>query len=99
MGNQIDHIVQTTRRYWFDDGFVEISWGALLGVGAALVAAQALVPHSSLWLPITLVAFPLLILAVGIAIRAFVSALKEQVTFPRTGYVSLHMNAGRSILF
>ncbi len=98
MGNQIDQIVQTTRRYWFDDGFVEISWGALLGVGASLVAAQELVPHSSLWLPITLVAFPLLIFAVSIAIRAFVIALKEQVTFPRTGYVSLHNNAGRSIL-
>ncbi len=68
-------------------------------MGAALIAAQELVPHSSLWLPITVIAFPLLILAVSSAIRAFVSALKEQVTFPRTGYVSLHNNAGWSILF
>jgi hypothetical protein len=71
----------------------------LLGVGAALVAAEELVPHSLLWLPITVVAFPLLILAVSSVIRAFVSALKERVTFPRTGYVSLHNHGGRSILF
>jgi hypothetical protein len=98
MENQIDQIARNTRRYWFEDGFVEIAWGILLTVGAVFEGALEFIPHSSLWFPITVIGLPLLVIAASIPIWAFVRTFKEHVTYPRTGYVSLHRNVGRSFL-
>jgi len=96
MDNQVDRVIQQTRRYWYEDGFVEIATGALFMVVAALLAAMELIPHDSTWFPIIVIGLPLVIIAAGIPVKKFVGTLKERVTYPRTGYADFHHDTARS---
>jgi hypothetical protein len=96
MSSQIDQIVQKTRRYWFEDGFVEIGMGVLFALIAAFLAIQELIPHDSMWFPIMVIGLPLVIIGASFPVKAFVTRLKERVTYPRTGYLSIHRDAGRN---
>jgi len=73
----IDHAVQQTRRYWFEDGLVELLTGAVvLGVGL-LLARQAVVLAPLLMLLFILLHQPLL------------HAVRLRLTYPRSGMVRL----------
>jgi hypothetical protein len=96
MSSQVDHIIQQTRRYWYEDGFVEIATGTLFVVVAALLATMELVPHDSFWFPIIVVGMPLVVIGAGVPVKKFVMTLKERVTYPRTGYVAFHHETNRS---
>lgn len=89
MTTEIDRIIQKTRRYWYDDGFMEMARGVLFLAVAGLVWAQWLIPAGSFWFTILSIGLPLAIIGGFKLAQNFVTTLKQRVTFPRTGYVAL----------
>ena len=89
MTEQMDRITRSTRKYMYDDGLFEIASGLiLLLVGLGLFSWIAFTDISSV-LGIVLIA-AILILAVsgGLLTKRAVEAVKERLTYPRTGYVA-----------
>lgn len=85
---RIDRVIRRTQRYWYEDGLTEIGLGALyLGIGL-IAAAQVVLPPGPLVLAISVLGLPVLFLAGGWALKRGIAAAKEQVTYPRTGYVA-----------
>ena len=74
-------------QYWYVDGTFEFSFGGLCLLLAAYFYAQALLAES--WLSSLMIVFFLLTMIGGaFVINRLVMALKERITFPRTGYIS-----------
>ncbi len=86
--NEIRDMEKRTRRYFYDDGFVEIAVGILfLLLGGYFYASVALPAASSVksWLDASLV----LVIAAGVFLVGWlVRFLKHRITYPRTGYVA-----------
>lgn len=87
MEPQVRQAQQRAYRYWYEDGLIDI----LLGAFFLLVGASSLLPQ--LDLPPT--ARTLIeglrigaIVVAALALRRFVRALKQRITYPRTGYVA-----------
>ncbi len=94
MTDNLDRVAQRTQRYWYQDGLPEIAAGFLFLVGGlviALAATPIVDPGTALAL---LLALALIVLAgvvevaVGRGIQTLIDALKNRLTYPRTGYVS-----------
>lgn len=80
-------VEQRTRRYWFEDGLVEITSGGLMVLAGLLCVLEPVVrprvTPSFLW---NLV-FPVVVMG-GVGTSGLVvRRLKERITYPRTGYV------------
>lgn len=86
--DQLHQIARRTERYWFEDGIWEIGFGLV----NALLALFYWIITLSDWTGPRL--FILLILQLGVITGAFfvmgrvVKALKERITYPRTGFVA-----------
>ena len=96
MTEQMDRITRSTRKYMYDDGLFEIASGLiLLLVGLGLFSWIAFTDISSV-LGIALIA-AILILAVsgGLLTKRAVEAVKERLTYPRTGYVAYRQEEPR----
>jgi len=99
MISQVEAAPRRAARYWFDDGLVEIGVGLLFLLMAAMFALEGLVPagrlpaaFSALWLPVILLGG---MLVLSVALRA----VKQRLTYPRTGYVSYpHTRPVRKVL-
>ena len=93
---EIDQAEKRTRRYWFEDGLAEISSGLIfLLVALYLLVDDALrgtVPGAVFTL-----AFPVLIVALGLAGRRLVRAAKDRYVHPRTGFVSFPRRKGHRV--
>jgi hypothetical protein len=97
--DNISKIMQRTQRYWYEDGFQDMGFGAFIfALGLLFVAESLTPPGSPLWLVWGL-AGPLLLLGGGVVISKVVRRLKERITWPRTGYVSYQRARGKSRLF
>ena len=85
--NEIRDLERRTRRYFYDDGFVEIAVGLLFVLlGGYFLAGVALPADSPVktWLDASLV----LVIAAGMfLVGRLVRFLKQRITYPRTGYV------------
>lgn len=81
-------IQRRTERYWYQDGIWEIGFGL---INALLAGFFLLVAQRDWTGPMALV---LLVVQAGVIIGAFllmsrvIKALKERITYPRTGYVA-----------
>src|SRR5262245_28158908 len=93
MNSKMEQMVRKTRRYWYDDGFVEIGTGILLTLVALWLALRNIIPRESDWYPIATTGLPLLIMGAGIGGVVLIRRLKERITYPRTGYVSFDKNS------
>jgi len=71
----IEHAARRTRRYWFEDGLVEIEAGAVLLCFGLLVAVQAVVLA------------PLLMLASILLHQPLQHVVRLRLTYPRSGMV------------
>jgi hypothetical protein len=81
----LNHARQTTRRYWYVDGLVELTGGTILLLEAIFFVSVYLFHGNAS----NAFAFgPLIALGVAVLARKVVTALKERVTYPRTGYVA-----------
>ena len=80
-----------SRRYWFEDGIVEIFTGLLFFfVGLMFLLINKFVPEQTVYY------FGLIVFIVlGIlAMRWGIKTLKERLIYPRTGYITLSDNCG-----
>lgn len=99
MITQVEQAPRRTAGYWYDDGLVELGTGLLFLLMAAMFALEGLVPagrlpaaFSALWLPVILLGG---MLVLSVALRA----VKQRLTYPRTGYVSYaHTRPVRKVL-
>ncbi len=90
----IENVIRRTRRYWYEDGIAEVATGLLfLAAGAifALGANISIEPGSLLAAFLTLpfiMAVSMIGTAVLLGIGKGIIAIKNRLTFPRTGYVA-----------
>ena len=84
-------IVQAPRRtagYWYADGLVEIGTGLLLLLMAAMFALEGLAPAGSLPAGFSALWLPLILLGGMLLLSLVLRAVKQKLTYPRTGYVA-----------
>ncbi len=94
--NEIKNVMRRTQRYWFEDGFYDMGFGAfILAIGLFFVAEALTPPGSPLWLVWGL-GGPVLLIGGAFIMAKAVRSLKERITYPRTGYVSYERPHGTS---
>jgi len=106
MNDELEHVVQRTRQYWFADGLVELSVGGTFIILALYFYIQSILPSGSLVLLAIQAAFVFLLFGVIFLSRYVVNKSKSHLTIPRTGYVSYNraskkqriVSAGTAIL-
>lgn len=86
----IDKVIRNTRRYWFVDGIVEISGGALITFIALSYFLTSLISNVVLKSILLGLGQPLVIILGAFVIRKIVGWLKDKITYPRTGYLSFN---------
>lgn len=80
-------------RYWYADGTFEFSFGGMCLLLAAYFYAEHLLTGT--WVaPMMIAVFLLVMLGGGFLINRLVTAFKERITFPRTGYVAFRRPTG-----
>jgi hypothetical protein len=87
MESQVERAIQRTKRYWYEDGLVEIAAGILFVVLGALFFAEATASPGAFLGGFSAIGLPIVLIGGGEVARRVVSSLKERVTYPRTGYV------------
>jgi hypothetical protein len=86
--SDIDKVIQRTHRYWYEDGLAEIATGCMFVLcGLFLFMMDTVSPGSPL-APVLAVGFVILVTFGGLFVSRAVKAVKDRVTYPRTGYVS-----------
>lgn len=84
----IERKVREAQRYFYDDGLVEIGVGFIfLLIGLVLVGWLVFDVNPVLRV-ISIVTLPLVTTLGALLMKRAVTAIKERVTYPRTGYVS-----------
>ena len=95
MENDIDRVVQRTYRYWYEDGLWEIATGCMIAVCGLLLFGVDSIPPGSPLASVLAVGFTILVLTFGwLAVGRAVKAVKDRVTYLRTGYVSYRRPEG-----
>lgn len=88
----VDDLVATAdrkaRRYWVEDGLAEIATGAMFSLVGLLFYAEARAPEGSALAGMSAILLPLVIIGGTLAAQYVVRALKERITYPRSGYVA-----------
>lgn len=87
MKDDVDRAMQRTRRYWYEDGLVEIAAGCIFVLIGLMFLVEAVSPPGAL--PPNFSSIGLIVIVFGgmWAARRLVAAAKERITYPRTGYV------------
>ncbi len=94
-GQDVNGIMQRTRRYWYEDGFADLGMGALLlALGLVFGLESITPPGSPLWF-VWSFGWPILLIGGSVLVSPVVQQLKTRYTYPRTGYVS-YERKGRS---
>lgn len=88
MTDSIDELLRRTRRYYYDDGLVEIAVALLFLVAGFGLLIFAAIQESTLAGALLMLGLLALAIAGGLFIKRAVEALKQRVTYPRSGYVS-----------
>jgi hypothetical protein len=88
MNDELEHVVQRTRQYWFSDGLAELSIGGIFIFLGAYFFVQSQLQPRSLMLIILQAGFILAIFGSIYLGRRLVSRFKSRLTYPRTGYVT-----------
>ena len=89
MTNDIDKVIQRTHRYWYEDGLAEIATGWMFVLCGLLSFVMDSIPPGLPLASVLAVGFTILVLTFGgLAVGRAVKAVKNRVTYPRTGYVS-----------
>lgn len=95
----INHWMQRTQRYWYEDGFPDMGFGGfLLIIGLFFLAEMLTPPGSPFWL-VWGIGGPIVLIGGALLVNRMVRKLKERVTWPRTGYVGYQPRQGRSRMF
>lgn len=94
MSQEIDKTTRRVFRYWYSDGFTELTMGGLFVLVGVLLYALATTPSGSPIIVVLSIGIPGLVLGGGYLARRILGSLKERVTYPRTGYVAYRTKEG-----
>jgi hypothetical protein len=86
----IEKVIRNTRRYWFADGIVELCGGGLISFFALSYYLTSLISNVVVKSLLLGLGQPVIILLGAFAIRKIITWMKENITYPRTGYLSFH---------
>ena len=90
--HEIQNVEQRVRSYWYSDGWAELIGGGVFIILGLFFAGQEWLPKGSpvafLFGPGLLLVFVVCSLITG----RLINAMKARYTYPRTGYVSYHVN-------
>jgi hypothetical protein len=95
MHDQIDEYAKRTMRYWYVDGLAEIAVGGVVILLALVFLIGGIMepgPTTDFFLAL---GQPVIVLVGALAARKIVGKIKEQVTYPRTGYVAYRQPRSR----
>lgn len=88
MTDQVDETVRRVQRYLYDDGLIEMGVGILfIVVGLGLIAFVAIQDNTALGV-VLIVGLLAITFSGALFTKNALEAVKERVTYPRTGYVS-----------
>ena len=88
MKNEMEKIEKRPIQYWYEDGFNELAFGFIGLCLGFYFWIHTRIPAGSAWhVPWAVVMFPLLYFGIRLLNR-MIKALKNKLTYPRTGYVS-----------
>lgn len=93
MNDHIQELRKKTQRYFYDDGVVELGIGTVFALTGVVYLIIPLIPRQLGW--VIGVGLPVLILLATFGIKRIIGALKEQVVYPRTGYVQYKSEPAR----
>jgi hypothetical protein len=88
MAIDIEGRMRRTWRYWYEDGLAEMATGCMLAAVGLLLFVQALLPAGTLNVILSVAGLPALVLAGSWLMGRLLTAAKERLTYPRTGYVA-----------
>ena len=86
--DQVNDITQRTRQYWFTDGLAELIAGISFLLLGLYFYLQVVLPRASLAANLLQAGFALFIIGCVLLGKRTVQALKERLTYPRTGFVA-----------
>lgn len=87
MTTSIKSTIERTRQYWYIDGFSELLVGAIF-ISLALISGLGMLFKPSIGSAALVgIGYPVIILGGVVFGNKWVRAMKEKVTYPRTGYV------------
>lgn len=84
----IERTIQRTRRYWYEDGLTEIAAGAIFLAIGLMFVAEAVGLLGPLGPGVSSLGLVAIVLGGGWLGRRAVVAMKERLTYRRTGYVA-----------
>jgi len=88
MTNPIKDPIRRTQAYWYVDGLVEIGTGVFLMLLGIILIIEGALPADAPWAD-TLAFVRNMTMVVGtIAVGLSVKAIKNRLTYPRTGYIA-----------
>ena len=94
MKNDIDKVIQRTHCYWYEDGLNEIATGCMFVACGLFLFMMDSVPPGSPLAPVLAVGLTILVAFGGFSASRAVRAVKNRITYPRTGYVSYRRPEG-----
>ena len=86
--NDLDGIMQRTRRYWYEDGISDLIMGGFLLLLGLLFAGESLTPPGSPLWAVWGMGLPMFLIGGGLVAGWAMQQLKSRVTYPRTGFVN-----------
>ena len=86
--NDIDGIMQRTRRYQYEDGISDLIMGGFSLLLGLLFAAESLTPPDSPLWAVWGMGLPMFLIGGGLVAGWMMQRLKSRVTWPRTGFVN-----------
>lgn len=91
---EINETIKRTKRYWYVDGFAEISTGMLFILIILYNYAAGRVQQPVWQIILFVLGLPALVILGSRGVSRIVSRLKEKYTYPRTGYVAYQRKSG-----
>lgn len=88
MQSQIDHAIRRTRRYWYEDGIIEIALGCIFLAIGLLFFVDAATPLGPSAAGFSAIGLPIVVIGGSWIARRAVAAAKARLIYPRTGYVA-----------
>ena len=93
----INEIMRNTRKYWYVDGLSEIAGGILIIFVALTYFISSLIPNLAIRSLMLGFGQPFVIIIGSVYINKIVKRVKENVTYPRTGYLSFRRQKSKKV--
>lgn len=93
MSDELARIARRTYQYWYEDGLAEMGTGAAFILLGLYFFGNSLLASEPVWCAVWSAGLILPVIGVFLGMRKLIGAVKNRVTYPRTGYVAYHRNS------